>query len=127
MKEKSPEVGGRVLMLTPPISNDLQLFSGGFGAVRRGASDGPVTAEGWLAATADVVVSELPKVPFDPGVEFSVSLATPFRSGLGRLGFVIGIADFAIVRVAIALARARWCGERDWRTIYQNKRTIGIR
>ena len=107
MKEKSPEVGGRFLIFTPPISNEVQLFSGGFGAVGRGASDGPATAEGWLAATADVVFSELPAVPFVPGVEFSASFRVPFGSGLGRLGFVIGIADFAIVREAIALARAR--------------------
>jgi len=59
------------------------------------------------------VVSELPMVPFVTGVEFSASLEVPFGSGLGRLGFVIGIADFATVREAIALARARWCGERD--------------
>lgn len=113
VKEKSPEVGGRFLIFTPPISNDVQLFSGGFGAVGRGASDGPVIAEGWLAATAGVVDSELPVEPFVPGVEFSASFETPFGSGLGRLGFVIGIADFATVREAIALARARWCVERD--------------
>ena len=29
------------------------------------------------------------------------------------LGLVIGVADFVIVREAIALARARRCGERD--------------
>ena len=46
VKEKSPEVGGRFLIFTPPISRDVQLFSGGLGAVNRGASDGPVTAEG---------------------------------------------------------------------------------
>lgn len=102
VKENSPEVGGRFLIFTPPISNDVQLFSGGFEAVRRGASDGPVTAEGWLAATAGVVVSELPVE-----VEFSVSFNAPFGSGLGRLGFVIGIADFATVRETMACARAR--------------------
>ena len=96
----------------------------------RGASDGPAIAEGWLAATAGVVLSELPVAPFVPGIEFSVSFETPFGSGLGMLGFVIGIADFAIVREAIALARARWCGARDCRIIYQNgmvhKDSIGI-
>lgn len=112
VKEKSPEVGGRFLIFTPPISSDVQLFSGGLGAVRRGASDGPATAEGWLAATAGVV-SKFPIVPLVPRIVFSVSLEAPFGSGLGRLGFVIGIADFAIVREAMALARARWCGERD--------------
>jgi len=35
-----------------------------------------------------------------------------------RLGFVMGMADFVTVRDAIALARARWCGERDDRIIY---------
>ena len=107
MKEKSPEVGGRFLIFTPPISNDVQLFSGGFGAVSRGASDGPATAEGWLAATAGVVVSKPPVMPFVPVVEFSASFDAPFGPGLGKLGFVIGIADFATVREAIALARAR--------------------
>lgn len=100
-------------MFTPPISNDVQLFSGGFGAVSRGASDGPATAEGWLAATAGVVVSGIPVVPFVTVVEFSASFEPPFGSGLGRFGFVIGIADFVTVREAMALARARWCGERD--------------
>ena len=76
-----------------------------------------------MAATAGVVTSELPVVPFVPAVELSVSFNAPFGSGLGRLGFVIGIADFATVREAIALARARWCGERDWRIIYNNERT----
>lgn len=94
------------------MSSDVQLLSGGLGAVSRGASDGPATAEGWLATTAGVV-SELPAAPFVPGVDVSVSFGTPFGSGLGRLGFVMGIADFATVREAIALARARWCGERD--------------
>ena len=69
-----------------------------------------------------MVVSEVPVVPLVPGVVFSVSFEAPlFGSGLGRLGFVIGIADFAIVREAIALARARWWGERDWRIIFQNE------
>ena len=121
MKEKRPEVGGRFLIFTPPISNDVQLFSGGFGAVSRGASDGPATAEGWLAARAGMVASEIPVVPFVPVVAFSASFDAPFGSGLGRLGFVIGIADFATDREAMALARARWCGERDWRIIYKNE------
>ena len=69
-----------------------------------------------------MVTSEFPVVPFVPRVEFSASFEAPFGSGLGRLGFVIGIADFATVREAIALARARWCGERDWRIIYKNER-----
>lgn len=46
VKEKSPEVGGRDLIFTPPMSSDVQLLSGGLGAVSRGASDGPATAEG---------------------------------------------------------------------------------
>lgn len=69
------------------------------------------------------MVSELPVVPFVPGVEVSVSFGAPFGSGFGRLGFVMGIADFATVREAIALARARWCGERDWRIIYKSRTT----
>jgi len=107
-REREKSRGGRrFLIFTPPISNDVQLFSGGFGAVRRGASEGPATAEGWLAATVGGVVSELGVVSFIPAVEFSASFTVQFGSGLGRLGFVIGIADFAIVREAMALARAR--------------------
>lgn len=53
------------------------------------------------------------------GVPFvSPSFAAPFVSGaLTALGFVMGIADFCTVLEAIALARARWCGDLEARII----------
>lgn len=47
----------------------------------------------------------------------AVPLSSAGRGGLTRLGFVMGIADFVTVREAIALVRARWCGERAERII----------
>ena len=41
------------------------------------------------------------------GVDDEGMSVDPFNSGFDMLGFVIGIADFATVREAIALARAR--------------------
>ena len=46
VNEKSPELGGMFLMLTPPISRDVQVFSGGFGAVGLGTSTGATVPEG---------------------------------------------------------------------------------
>lgn len=48
----------------------------------------------------------------------SVSFDAPFNSeGLTAFGFWIGMADFCTVRAAIALALARWCGDREARII----------
>lgn len=45
-KENRPDVGGMLFMLTPPISSEVHVFSGGFGAVGRGASDGAAVDDG---------------------------------------------------------------------------------
>ena len=103
VNEKRPEVAGMFLMLTPPMSSDVQVFSGGLIAVRRGASAiGPTVDEGWLT---------LPPV----GEASGESVLGSTGAGLSRLGFVIGIADFATVRDAIAFALALWWGDRDAR------------
>jgi hypothetical protein len=102
-------------MLTPPISREVQVFSGGLRAVGRGASDGAAVDDGWLAARLFGEDSEVAAVLDDPnGVDTvpfdddddSISLDIPLGSDLGRLGFVIGIADLATVLEAMALARA---------------------
>jgi hypothetical protein len=103
VKENKPDEGGRFLIPTPPMSRELQVFSGGFIAVIRGASAiGAAVADGWAAEVAG---------DDSEASGESVSFAEPFvsgRGGLTRFGFVIGIADFATVLEAIALARARW-------------------
>jgi len=55
----------------------------------------------------------------------AVPLSSAGRGGL--LGFVMGIADFVTVREAIALVRARWCGERAERIICKLMRTKVIK
>ena len=113
LKERRPDVGGIFLMLIPPMSSEVHVFSGGRFAVRRGASAiGATVEEGWFGAF------ELVGDASDMSEE-SESFVEPFTSGGSkiRLGFVIGIADFVTVREAMALARARWCGEREDRTI----------
>ena len=50
VKEDRPEVEGMGFMLRPPRSNEVRVFSGGFGAVGRGASEGAAVEDGWLAA-----------------------------------------------------------------------------
>lgn len=58
----------------------------------------------------------------DPSLCVSVkeggeSLDVPLISGGGLFGFVMVIADLATDLAAIALARARWCTDREDRTI----------
>jgi hypothetical protein len=124
VKEKRPEVEGIVLMLTPPISREFQVFSGGRVAVGRGASAiGATVEDGWFTGPA-------PQGGVSGGagaVVDSTSFDTPLISegGLIRFGFVMGMADFVTVREAIALARARWCGERDDRIIFAKKHRKG--
>lgn len=109
LKEKSPEVEGIFLMLTPPMSNEFQVFSGERIAVGRGAT-GATVEEGW-STTLTGDASEASDV--------SGSFVEPLvcGGGLTRFGLVIGMADLVTVREAMALARARWCGERDERII----------
>jgi hypothetical protein len=106
LKEKRPEEEGMFLIFTPPISSEFHVFSGGRIVVGRGASvTGATVDEGWLALGEDCEGSEV------EGEE------TVSGGGLTRLGLVIGMADLVTVREAIALARARWCGDRDERII----------
>jgi hypothetical protein len=101
VNEKRPDVGGMVFRLTPPISSEFQVFSGGRVAVGRGASAmGATVEEGWFAFEDVGDVS-------GAGVDDEGISLDPFNSAFARFGFVIGIADFATVREAIALARAR--------------------
>jgi len=107
VKEKRPDVGGRCLICTPPMSSELQLFSGGLAAVGRGASDtGATVDEGWLTEGLEPFVVGSPLglvlIPFSTPSDSFVTV-----SGGGLLGLVMGIADFVTVRDAIALARAR--------------------
>lgn len=74
--------------------------------VGRGASaTGATVEEGWF------VLGELWE-----GSELEGEAAVS-GGGLTRLGLVMGMADLVMVREAIALARARWCGDRDERII----------
>jgi hypothetical protein len=89
-------------MLTPPMSSEFHVFCGGRIAVGRGASAiGATVEDGWFA---------LPGVGEASSEVESESFVVPLASsgGLIGFGFVIGIADLATVREAIALARARW-------------------
>lgn len=73
---------------------------------RAASAIGATVEEGWFTApTLTGDESEGSGASDDE----SESLCRPFGSdsGLMRLGLVIGIADFVIVREAIALARAR--------------------
>ncbi len=108
VKEKRPDVGGRCLICTPPMSSELQLFSGGLAAVGRGASaTGATVDDGWLTfELAPFVVDSPLGLGLMPFSRPSESLVTNVSGG-GLLGFVMGIADFVTVREAMALARAR--------------------
>ena len=121
VNENRPDVGGRFLMFTPPMSSDVHVFSEGFGAVFVGLSATEATAVD--PPVAELELGDDPvAVAFD-NVEADVpfaspSFAVPLVSGaLTALGFVMGIADFCTVLEAIALARARWCGDLDARII----------
>lgn len=46
MNENRPELGGMLLIFTPPISREVHVFSGGLRAVCRGASDGAAVDDG---------------------------------------------------------------------------------
>lgn len=81
----------------------------------RGATAiGATVEEGWFVPDGD---------PSPVGVSIEVAgdvsgpLDMPLTSGGNLFGFVMVIADFATDRAAIALALARWWGERDERTI----------
>lgn len=117
----SPELCGIVFRLTPPMSSEFQVFSGG-PAVGRGASAiGATVAEGWLGAELDDT-GELSEAVVGAGVLDAVEVPPSFDAASGTsvplfgftwFGFVMRIADLVTEREAIALARALWCGERD--------------
>jgi hypothetical protein len=102
VKENRPELGGMDLMLTPPISSWVHVFSGGRGAAGRitGSADGAMVEEGWPMATARASDGE-----------------GGLSSSEGLFGFVIVMADLATPLEAIALARARWWGDRAVRIV----------
>lgn len=105
VNEKRPEVDGRFLMLTPPMSNEFQVFSGGRMEWGRGATAiGATVDDGWFVIDGD------PSLCCVSGeaTEASESLEFPLTSGGGLFGLVIVTADLATDRAAIALARARW-------------------
>ena len=92
VNENSPDVGGMFLMLTPPMSNDVHVFSGGFGAVGLGLS----ATDAVVAVDAPAAEPALGEAPFAIVVEdvedgvplVSPSLVTPFDSeGLIAFGF----------------------------------------
>ena len=118
VKENRPELGGRFLILTPPMSREDQVLSGGLLAVGRGASAmGATVEDGWLTALpppGDVSCVSGVEVTDE---ESLVPLLVASTGGLTRFGFVIGIADLKKPLEAIALALARWCGDREERTI----------
>ncbi|SRR6266550_2514839 len=108
VKENRPEFGGRFLILTPPISREDQVLSGGLLAVGRGASAmGATVEEGWLT-----VLPPPGDVSCVSGVEVRdeeslMPLVLASTGGLTRFGFVIGMADLKKPLEAIALALAR--------------------
>ena len=77
---------GGFFMYTPPMSNEVRLDSG---RDLEGSAMGATVDEGWLA------------FPLDKSAPSDLS------GGGFRLGFVIGIANFATVREAIVFSRAR--------------------
>src|ERR1700747_1578111 len=96
VKEKRPEVGGRRLICTPPMSSELQLFAGGLAAVGRGASaTGATVDEGWLTTELEPFVEGSPLgLVFMPFSTPSDSFVTV--SGGGLLGFVMGLPTLSL-------------------------------
>jgi hypothetical protein len=89
------------------MSSELQVLAGGRITVGRDASAiGATEEEEWLTApTLAGDESERSGASEDESESLSRPLSSD--SGLMKLGLVIGMADFVIVREAIALARAR--------------------
>lgn len=95
-------MGGKFLILTPPISSEFQLFCGGLGAVGRSGSEVGLAADKmWFSAALWELLGD------DSGALSSSFNPLTSVIGLTGLGLVIGIADLVTVREAIALARAR--------------------
>lgn len=99
MNEKRPELGGRFLRLMPPMSSDVQVFSGGLtSAVGRGTSAAVPVVEAGLSSIA----------PGGDAVGEPSPLLLESAVGSFTFGLVMGMADLVTLREAIALARARW-------------------
>lgn len=90
------EVGGICLILTPPMSSEVHAFCGAAAAMGLTASVIGGADDMGLAvvATSPAGVAGLP--------------STSALEILTALGLVMGIADFATVLAASALARALW-------------------
>ena len=100
------------------MSKDVQVFLGILEALGLGRS-----ATELVAVVVELALGDAPFVTavddVDDGVPLvSPSFVDPFVSVfLTAFGSVMGIADFGIVLEAMALARARWWGDLDARTI----------
>ena len=106
-------LGARFLSRMPPISSVVHVDSVFLDAEGRGdGRTGAAVAERWSGAG-----SSLPESPSDFEGEMTLPPFVGTFSGSDNLalGFVIGMADLEEFRVAIADARARWCGELDCR------------
>ena len=86
VKVNRPDVCGILRMLTPPISNEFQVFSGGLSAVGIGISAGATVDEGWLTALAMATLGDPPFA--DAASSECPSFVAPFVStALIALGF----------------------------------------
>lgn len=92
-------------MLTPPMSSDVHVFSGGFIAVGREASTKGPGVDGRCKTAVPLPLTG--EESGEPSIALPLSCSV-VGGGLMRLGLVIGMADLATVREAIALARALW-------------------
>jgi hypothetical protein len=105
LNEKRPELGGRFLRLTPPMSNELHVFWGGRIVCGRGATAmGATVEEGWFVPEGDPSPAG---ESIEVAGEVSGPLDVPLSSGGDLFGLVMVTADLATDRAAIALARAR--------------------
>lgn len=78
---------------------------------------GPTVDEGWLAFAGVPFGEGAAEEPLTSVAESSLSFVPLCSDGGGLLGLVMVMADLVTVRDAIALARARWWGDRDARII----------
>lgn len=84
---KSPEVDGIVLILTPPMSSEFHVFSGGL-AVGRGASAmGATVEDGWFGAETGELSEALVGAGVLEVVEVPPSLDADSEMSVVMLGF----------------------------------------
>ena len=91
------------------MSNEFQVFSGGFIADSRGASaTGAAREEGWLAAPfGDGEPGEDAESGGTTGASFDAPFVLSLAAASFALGLVMGMADLGTARTT-AFARARW-------------------